>query len=82
MEEPTDIGKFLDVTADKRRELQALVPEAFTEGKLDVVSLKRALGDQAIVESGERYALSWPSPGQALRERRSGDGRRALKPTT
>ena len=67
MEEPTDIGKSLDVTADKRRELQALVPEAFTEGKLDIAALKRALGDQTIVESGERYALSWPGKADAYK---------------
>ena len=29
MEEPTDIGQFLDVTASKRQELQAFVPEVF-----------------------------------------------------
>ena len=67
MEETTDIGKSLDVTTDKRRELQELVPEAFTEGKLDVASLKRALGDQAIVESGELYALNWPGKAAAYK---------------
>ena len=67
MKEPTDIGQSLDVTVDKRRELQALVPEAFTEEKLDVEALKRALGDQAIVESGERYALSWPGKADAYK---------------
>ena len=67
MEEPTDIGQSLDVTVEKRRELQAIVPEAFTEGKLDVASLKRALGDQATVGGGERYALSWPGKAAAYK---------------
>ena len=67
MEESTDVGQSLDVTADKRRELKELVPEAFTEGKLDIAALKRALGDQVIVESGERYALSWPGKSDAYK---------------
>lgn len=46
--------------ADERRaQLAALVPEAFSEGKLDVAALKRALGESAVVEGGERYTLSW-----------------------
>jgi adenine-specific DNA-methyltransferase len=39
--------------------LAALIPEAFSEGKLDVAALKRALGENAVIEGGERYALTW-----------------------
>jgi hypothetical protein len=35
------------------------MPEAFTEGRLDVNALKRALGETSVVESGERYRLDW-----------------------
>ena len=46
--------------ADKRRaQLAALLPEAFSEGRLDVAALKRALGEGAVIEGGERYALNW-----------------------
>lgn len=46
--------------ADERRaQLAALIPEAFSEGKLDVGALKRALGETVVIEDGERYALTW-----------------------
>ena len=67
MENTPNIGQSLDLTTAKRRELQALVPEAFTEGKLDVAALQRALGDQAVVDSGERYALSWAGKANAYK---------------
>ena len=44
--------------ADERRaQLAALVPEAFSEGRLDVAALKRALGEHAVIDGGERYAF-------------------------
>jgi adenine-specific DNA-methyltransferase len=48
-----------DIAAEKRAQLMELLPEAFSEGRLDVAALKRALGENAVVESGERYALTW-----------------------
>ena len=46
--------------ADERRaQLAALIPEAFSEGKLDLAALKRALGESTVIEGGERYALTW-----------------------
>ncbi|MCG5512343.1 site-specific DNA-methyltransferase [Ectothiorhodospira shaposhnikovii] len=46
--------------ADERRaKLAELIPDAFSEGKLDVAALKRALGESAVIEGGERYALTW-----------------------
>ncbi len=46
--------------ADERRaQLAALIPEAFSEGKLDLAALKRALGKSVVIEGGERYALTW-----------------------
>jgi len=54
--------------ADERRaQLAALMPEAFSEGRLDVAALKRALGDEAIIEGGERYALTWAGKANAYK---------------
>jgi adenine-specific DNA-methyltransferase len=56
-----------DPAALVREQLAALLPEAFTEGRLDVVALKRALGEASVVEGGERYALSWAGKSDAYR---------------
>jgi len=54
--------------ADERRaQLAALIPEAFSEGRLDVAALKRALGESAVIESGERYRLDWAGKSDAYR---------------
>lgn len=46
--------------ADARRaQLAALIPEAFSEGRLDLAALKRALGENIVIDGGERYALTW-----------------------
>lgn len=54
--------------ADERRaHLAALIPEAFSEGKLDMVALKRALGETFVIEGGERYALTWAGKSDAYK---------------
>lgn len=54
--------------ADERRaQLAALVPEAFSEGRLDVAALKCALGEEAVIEAGERYALTWSGKANAYK---------------
>lgn len=54
--------------ADERRaQLAALIPEAFSEGQLDLVALKRALGASAFIEGGERYALTWAGKSDAYK---------------
>jgi len=54
--------------ADERRaQLAALIPEAFSEGRLDVAALKRALGETSVIESGERYRLDWAGKSDAYR---------------
>jgi len=50
-----------------RRQLATLVPEAFSEGRLDVAALKRTLGESALIEGGERYALDWAGKSDAYR---------------
>lgn len=54
--------------ADERRtQLAALIPEAFSEGKIDLAALKRALGEAAVIESGERYSLTWAGKSDAYK---------------
>ena len=54
--------------ADERlAQLAALMPDAFSEGKLDIAALKRALGETAVIESGERYALTWAGKANAYK---------------
>lgn len=53
--------------ADERlKQLAELLPEAFSEGRLDIEALKRTLGEDATV-SGERYQLSWAGKGDAYK---------------
>ena len=56
-----------DPAEERRAQLAALIPEAFTEGRLDIAALKRALGDAAVIESGERYALTWAGKANAYK---------------
>ncbi len=51
-------GKSLNLTHELLQQLQQLVPQAFSEGKLDTVALKRLLGEDVFVQ-GERYGLNW-----------------------
>ena len=51
----------------KRHALGELLPEAFSEGRLDIPALKRALGEDAVVEAGERYRLDWVGKTEAYR---------------
>jgi adenine-specific DNA-methyltransferase len=62
-----EVGQSLDVVSEKRRQLLEVLPDAFTEGKLDVAALKRALGEEGIAEAGERYALSWAGKNDAYK---------------
>lgn len=52
---------------ERRAQLAALIPEAFSEGRLDVAALKRALGETALIETGERYALTWAGKANAYK---------------
>jgi len=47
-------------------QLSELVPEAITDGKVDVEKLKELLDDDA-ADSGERFGLFWPGKKRALR---------------
>ncbi|AUL99984.1 site-specific DNA-methyltransferase [Zoogloeaceae bacteirum Par-f-2] len=63
----TDLGASPNPADERRKQLAALIPEAFSEGRLDVAALKRALGEHAVIEGGERYALNWAGKSDAYR---------------
>lgn len=65
--DPLAIGQSPDPAAQRRAQLAALIPEAFSEGQLDVSALKRALGGKALIEGGERYALTWAGKANAYK---------------
>ncbi|MCI5105918.1 MAG: site-specific DNA-methyltransferase [Pseudomonadales bacterium] len=52
-------GSSEDQAALNRDKLAALLPEAFSEGRLDIDALRRTLGEDFVVEDGERYRLDW-----------------------
>jgi adenine-specific DNA-methyltransferase len=67
-DENENIGESPSPTEERRRQLAALIPDAFAEGRLDVAALKRALGEAAVVEGGgERYALTWAGKSDAYK---------------
>lgn len=57
-EEKLELGQSPNPAEEKLKKLAELIPEAFTEGLLDIEALKRALGKDGTA-SGERYQLSW-----------------------
>ncbi|MGH8426785.1 MAG: site-specific DNA-methyltransferase [Gammaproteobacteria bacterium] len=61
-----DVAQSANPAELKRRELKELLPEAFSEGRLDVEALKRALGED-FIESGERYRLDWAGKSDAYK---------------
>lgn len=58
--------KTLDVRDELVRRLKELVPAAFSEGKLDVETLKQLLGEGAF-SGPERYRLTWAGKEEAIR---------------
>ena len=51
---------------DRLEALEALFPEAFSEGRVDFRRLRQALGD-AVDDGPERYAFTWAGKGEAIR---------------
>ncbi len=62
-----ELARSIDPAANKRAALEAMIPEAFSEGRLDLEALKRTLGEGEIIESGERYRLDWVGKSEAYR---------------
>jgi adenine-specific DNA-methyltransferase len=59
-------GKNLDIVKQKIEQLKQIIPEAFTEGKIDWEKLKITLGEN-IEFSNERYVLNWAGKANAYR---------------
>ncbi len=59
-------GKSLNITQELLQQLQAIIPQAFSEGKLDTTALKTLLGEEVFVQ-GERYGLSWAGKSEAYK---------------
>ena len=59
-------GKSMDIAGDKLNQLKAILPEAFTENKIDWEKLRAALGDN-IEFKNERYVLNWAGKSDAFR---------------
>jgi len=59
-------GKSLNITEEKINQLKEILPEAFTEDKIDWEKLKAALGDN-IEFKNERYVLNWAGKSDAFR---------------
>ncbi|MFA5324247.1 MAG: site-specific DNA-methyltransferase, partial [Smithella sp.] len=59
-------GKSLNITEEKLGQLKEILPEAFTENKIDWEKLKAALGDD-IEFKNERYVLNWAGKSDAFR---------------
>ena len=56
----------LSITDDKIAQLRQLLPEVFSEGKVDFEKLKQALGEQ-VDRGAERYGLNWAGKSEAIR---------------
>lgn len=59
-------GKSLNIANDKLEQLKLILPEAFTEGKVDWEKLRLALGEDINVQD-ERYILNWAGKSDAFR---------------
>jgi len=59
-------GKSLTPQEEKLKQLQAILPEAFAEGKVDWEKLKAALGED-VNFSSERYVLNWAGKSDAFK---------------
>ena len=58
--------RSVDLIDDNVAQMKALIPEAFTEGKIDFDVLRQILGD-AVDDSEEKYGLNWHGKRRARR---------------
>ena len=59
-------GKSLKPQDDKLQKLKQILPEAFTEGKIDWEKLKATLGED-VNFSNERYVLNWAGKSESFK---------------
>lgn len=61
-------GLSRNITADLLAQLRQLLPDAFTEGRVDFDRLRAALGDADALAAPNHYELSWAGKADARRE--------------
>lgn len=59
-------GKSLDITEERLNKLKEILPDAFTEGKIDWEKLQATLGEDIELKN-ERYVLNWAGKSDAFR---------------
>ncbi|MEA1972111.1 MAG: site-specific DNA-methyltransferase [Candidatus Cloacimonadota bacterium] len=59
-------GKSLNITEEKLNRLKEIIPEVFTENKIDWEKMKASLGED-IEFKNERYVLNWAGKSDAFR---------------
>lgn len=59
-------GKSLDITGERLNKLKEILPDAFTEGKIDWEKLQATLGEDIELKN-ERYVLNWAGKSDAFR---------------
>lgn len=64
---PQKLRPSFTFTEDRLKELQAIVPEAFADGKINWDTLREALGEHLEDETQEHFGLTWPGKREARR---------------
>ena len=67
MEEIKLTGESKDIVSENISKLREILPDIFTEGKIDFNKLKMELGEY-VDESHEKYNFTWPGKTQAMKE--------------
>lgn len=63
----TKLRPSFTLTEDRLRELQAILPEAFADGRINWDTLREALGERLEDEAQEHFGLFWPGKREARR---------------
>jgi adenine-specific DNA-methyltransferase len=67
MAEPEEVTlESMDIAEEKREQIKALFPEAFSQGKIDFDQLKRSLGEW-VEPAKERFGLNWPGKADCMK---------------
>ena len=59
-------GKTPDIAEENIQKLRQIIPDVFTEDKVDIEKLQQVLGNY-VEDSNERYNFTWNGKGRALR---------------
>ncbi|MCF2647296.1 MULTISPECIES: site-specific DNA-methyltransferase [Bacillaceae] len=56
----------LDITSEKIEQLKRIIPEVFSEGKINLEKFRQALGEQVETDQ-ERYGISWAGKNESIK---------------